>query len=148
MVELAAVKSRPRPLLPGGVASTRRSIRRRGGFMGIGFAAALWLVGVVVKMVLSGTIGGALSFVCLVMALPVMPILGMPASGGNTRLLIAIGSSAAIWWVLGQVVAGRVTKKPVVGWREWVREFVIVGLGLWIGAAGGLLLGALLLGAF
>lgn len=134
--------------MPGGVAATRRSIRRRGGVIGIGFAVALWLAGAVLKMVLSGTIGGALSFVCLVMALPVMPILGMPASGGNTRLLIAIASSAAIWWVLGQVVAGRVTKKPVVGWREWVREFVIVGLGLWIGAAGGLLLGALLLGAF
>jgi hypothetical protein len=35
-----------------------------------------------------------------------------------------------------------------VGWREWTREFVIIGLGLWIGAAGGLLLGALVLGAF
>ena len=134
--------------MPGGVAATRRSIRRRGGLIGICFAVALWLIGVVIKMVLSGTIGGAVSFVCLVMALPVMPILGMPASGGNTRLLIAIAISAAMWWILGQVVAGRVTKRPVVGWREWVREFVIVGLGLWIGAAGGLLLGALLLGAF
>ena len=44
--------------------------------------------------------------------------------------------------------AGRVTKRPVVGWREWLREFFVVGLGLWIGAAGGLLLGVLVLGAF
>jgi hypothetical protein len=47
-----------------------------------------------------------------------------------------------------QVVAGRVTKRPVVGWREWLREFFVVGLGLWIGAAGGLLLGVLVLGIF
>ena len=53
-----------------------------------------------------------------------------------------------VWWFLGQVVAGRVTKRPVVGWREWLREFFVVGLGLWIGAAGGLLLGVLVLGAF
>ena len=84
----------------------------------------------------------------MVMALPVMPILGMPAAGGTARLLVAISSSAVLWWFLGQVVAGRVTKRPVVGWREWLREFFMVGLGLWIGAAGGLLLGVLVLGAF
>jgi hypothetical protein len=81
--------------LPGGVASTRKSIKRR---------------------------------------------------GGAARLLVAIASSAVLWWFLGQVVAGRVTKRPVVGWREWLREFFVVGLGLWIGAAGGLLLGVLVLG--
>lgn len=73
---------------------------------------------------------------------------GMPAAGGTARLLVAISSSAVLWWILGQVVAGRVTKRPVVGWREWLREFFLVGIGLWIGAAGGLLLGVLVLGAF
>ncbi|MEI6199125.1 MAG: hypothetical protein WCP83_04230 [Actinomycetota bacterium] len=135
-------------MLPGGVASTRRSIRRRGGLMAIGCAAGLWLLGIVISWLMSGPIGGSLAFVLMVMALPVMPLLGMPAAGGAARLLVAIASSAVLWWVLGQVVAGRVSKRPVVGWREWLREFVVVGLGLWIGAAGGLLLGVLLLGAF
>lgn len=62
-------------------------------------------------------------------------------------MLIAVAASAVAWWFVGQMAAGRVTKKPVVGWREWAREFVIVSLALWLGAAGGLLLGALLLGA-
>jgi len=84
----------------------------------------------------------------MVMALPVMPMLGMPAAGGSTRLMLAIVGSGVLWWLLGQVVAGRVTKRPVVGWREWLREFFVVGLGLWIGAAGGLLLGVLVLGIF
>jgi len=35
-----------------------------------------------------------------------------------------------------------------VGWREWAREFVFLGLGLWIGAAGALIIGAVALGAF
>ncbi|MFI0460544.1 MAG: hypothetical protein ACOYKG_01835 [Ilumatobacteraceae bacterium] len=137
-----------RYMLPGGVASTRRSIRRRGGLMAIGCAFGLWFLGVVLAWFLSGPTGGSLAFVLMVMALPVMPILGMPAAGGAARLLIAIASSAVLWWILGQVVAGRVTKRPVVGWREWLREFFVVGLGLWIGAAGGLLLGVLVLGAF
>ena len=116
--------------------------------MAIGCAVGLWLLGVVFSWIVSGPKGGSVAFVLMVMALPVMPILGMPAAGGTARLLVAISSSAVLWWILGQVVAGRVTKRPVVGWREWLREFFVVGLGLWIGAAGGLLLGVLVLGAF
>jgi hypothetical protein len=116
--------------------------------MGIAVACGLFVVGLSIKALVSGSLGGAVSFVFMVMALPVMPLLGMPASGGASLLLIAVGASAAIWWLLGQVVAARVTRHPVVGWREWTREFAIIGLGLWIGAAGGLMLGALVLGAF
>ena len=116
--------------------------------MAIGCAVGLWLLGVVFSWIVSGPKGGSVAFVLMVMALPVMPILGMPAAGGTARLLVASSSSAVLWWILGQVVAGRVTKRPVVGGREWLREFFMVGIGLWLGAAGGLLLGVLVLGAF
>ena len=116
--------------------------------MAIGVASALWLSGVVLSWFLPGPIGGAFSFMTMVMALPVMPVLGMPAAGGGQRLLVAIAVSAVIWWFIGQAVAARVSKRPVVGWREWTREFVVLGLGLWIGAAGALIVGALALGAF
>lgn len=134
--------------MPGGITASRRAIRHRGGLMAIGCAFGLWLLGVLISWLISGPIGGSLAFVLMVMALPVMPILGMPSSGGAARLLVAIASSAVLWWILGQVVARRVTTRPVVGWREWLREFAVVGLGLWLGAAGGLLLGVLVLGAF
>lgn len=136
----------PKDLLPGGIFSTRRAVRRTGGLMGIGVAFALWFSGIVLGWLFSGLIGGALSFMLMVMALPVMPILGMPATGGTSRLLTAIAISAALWWVLGQVVATRVARRPVVGWREWLKEFATMGLGLWIGAACALALGALMLG--
>jgi hypothetical protein len=142
------VPRRPRPVVPGGVTATRRAIRRRGGLMGIAIACGLFVVGLIFKTLFTGSLGGAVSFVFMVMALPVMPLLGMPASGGASLLFAAVIASAVIWWVLGQVVAARVTRYPVVGWREWTREFVVIGFGLWIGAAGGLLLGALVLGAF
>ncbi len=132
--------------MPGGVLATRRSVRRRGGIAAIGVAAALWLTGLVAAQVLDGPAGGVISFFFLVMALPVMPLLGMPAAGGGTRLLLAVAASTALWWMIGQVVAGRVTRRPVAGWREWTREFFVMSLGLWVGAAGGLALGALALG--
>ncbi|MEY3806005.1 MAG: hypothetical protein RIR69_817 [Actinomycetota bacterium] len=115
--------------------------------MGIGIAAVLWCAGAILGWLFSGLIGGVVSFVLMVMALPVMPILGMPAAGGSSRMLLAVGLSAVLWWLLGQVVASRVARRPVVGWREWTKEFVVMSLGLWIGAAVALALGALLLGA-
>lgn len=132
--------------MPGGVFATRKALRRRGGIVAIASAAGLWITGLVAAAVVDGAAGGVVSFFFLVMALPVMPLLGMPAAGGGTRLLVAVGASAALWWMLGQVVAGRVTRRPVAGWREWAREFLVIGLGLWVGAAGGLVLGALVLG--
>jgi len=135
-----------RDLLPGGIFSTRRQVRRIGGVMGIVVAMCLWLTGVIVDWLLSGLVGGAISFVLMVMALPVMPILGMPAVGGGNRLMLAMALSGALWWSLGQVVATRVAQRPVVGWREWLKEFVTMSLGLWIGAALALVLGALALG--
>ena len=68
------------------------------------------------------------------------------AAGGGQRLLLAVALSAVIWWFIGQTVAARVSKRPVVGWREWAKEFAVLGLGLWIGAAGALIIGALALG--
>ena len=75
-----------------------------------------------------------------------MPILGMPAVGGSARLMVAMAVSAFIWWILGQVVATRVTQRPVVGWREWLKEFVTMSLGVWLGAGLALVIGALALG--
>jgi len=132
----------------GGIVATRRAVRRRGGAVAVGIAFCLWLIGVVLEFFLGGTLGGVVGFMFMVMALPVMPILGMPAAGGIPRLGVAILISVALWWIVGQVVAGRVSRHPIVGWREWAREFAIVGMGLWLGAAGGLLLGAIALGVF
>ena len=136
-----------RPVIVGGIVATRRSIRRRGGLMGIGFAFALRVIGIILGWIAPGAIGGAVSFVFMVLAVPVMPVLGLPAADGGHRMLIAVAVSAVAWWFLGQVAAGRVTRSPVVGWRDWTREFALVGLGLWIGALGGLLIGAVALGA-
>lgn len=138
----------PRPMVAGGIASTRRVVRRRGGLMAIGFAVGLRLAGIILGWIVPGSLGGAVSFVFMVLAVPAMPILGVPAAGGGHRMLMAVLVSAVAWWLLGQLSAARATRSPVAGWREWMREFLVVGLGLWVGAIGGLLLGALVLGAF
>ena len=136
-----------RDSFPGGIVRTRRDVRRRGGVTGIAVACSFLVAGWVLKVVLGGAIGGVLSFVAMVAAFPLMPIVGIPAADGTVRTAVAVTASLAVWWVLGQVVAGRVTQRAVAGWREWFREFLVLGSGLWLGAVGSVLLAALVLGA-
>ncbi len=110
-------------------------------------AACVWFVGVLLSFIVSDPIGGSLSFVALVLAVPALPALGVPAAGGTGRFLLALVVSGAVWWVVGQVAAVRATRRPVAGNREWLVAFVQLGIGLWLGALGGLALGALALGA-
>jgi hypothetical protein len=137
----------PKNLLPGGIFDLRRSVRRRGALMGVAVAAGLFVASALVGWLTDGVIGGALSFVLLVMAIPVMPVLGMPVAGGSGRFMAAVAASGAIWLIIGHLVASRVARQPVVGWREWSREFVVMGAGLWIGALAGLGIAAVALGA-
>ena len=136
-----------RESFPGGIAATRRSVRSRGGLTGIVVSLSIVVVGWLLKVVLGGAVGGAVSFVALVAAFPLMPVAGIPAASGTLRIAAAVLASLAVWWVLGQMVAGRVTRRAVAGWREWTREFLVLGSGLWLGAVGAVLLAALALGA-
>lgn len=136
-----------RESFPGGIIQTRRAVRRRGGITGIAVACSFLVVGWLLKVILGGAIGGALSFVAMVAAFPLMPIVGIPAADGTIRTSVAVLASLGVWWLLGQVVAGRVTQRAVAGWREWFREFLVLGSGLWLGAIGSVLLAAFVLGA-
>ena len=122
-------------------------MRRRGGLTGIAVAFSFLAVGWLLKLILGGAIGGTVSFIAMVAAFPLMPIVGIPAADGNVRTVVAVGASLAVWWVLGQAVAGRVTQRAVAGWREWFREFLVLGSGLWLGAIGSVVLAAIVLGA-
>lgn len=134
-------------MLPGGVIAVRRSIRRTGGLLGIGLAVAIWLVSVVLSWFLPGPLSGAISFLGVVLACPVMPALGIPATGGGSRVLLAMALSAVLWWLIGQLTAARVTRTPVVGYREWLVSFLGLSCAIWLGVLLGVALGALALGA-
>ena len=115
--------------------------------MALATCLSVWIAGMVLSFLVSGPVGGVISFVGLVLAVPALPVFGIPAAGGSGRFLLAVVVSAVVWWFVGQVAAGRVTKRPVVGRREWLVAFAGLGAGLWVGALGGLALGALALGA-
>jgi hypothetical protein len=121
-------------------------VRARGGLTGVAVSLSILVVGWLARMVIGGALGGAVSFVAMVAAFPLMPVAGIPAANGTVRVVLAAGASLLVWWFLGQMVAARVTRRAVAGWREWTREFLVLGAGLWLGAVGSVLLAALALG--
>jgi hypothetical protein len=98
------------------------------------------------RAILDGTVGNVVWFSLTMVAFPVMPILGIPAAGGSGRIMVAVAISAALWWFLGQLAAAKVSSKPIVGWREWSREFIFFSTGIIAGTIGGITLAAYLLG--
>lgn len=121
-------------------------MRRRGGLTGVAASLGIFVMTWLAGRILGGAPGGIAAFIGMVAAFPLMPVAGVPAASGTVRVWGAALASLVVWWFLGQMVAGRVTQRPVAGWREWTREFVVLGSGLWLGAVGAVLLSAFFLG--
>lgn len=99
---------------------------------GIALVAALLLVG-------SDSVWrGVPGFVLAIVALPTLPMTGIPVMGGSVRWLVAIVTSAAVWFVVGTVAARRSSSRAVASWPEWRREWARLAIGIWAGALVGI----------
>ena len=114
--------------------------------MAVAMSASLALVGLIL-LALPGSLLGILGYLILVIALPVLSIAGVPAVSTFASYALATVASAAIWFALGHVSAIRATRRAVVGWPEWAREFRPLAIGVAIGAVLALALSAIVLGA-
>ena len=141
------VSSTPSPrVVPDGIIAHRTSVRNKGGLVASGLALGMALVGLVL-VGLPGSLFGAIGFLIIVVALPTLPMFGVPAVSGTTVYLLAATTSIGLWFALGHVSAVRATRRAVSGWREWRREFRPLAIGVWLGAIIALAVAALILGA-
>jgi hypothetical protein len=95
---------------------------------GIGLLAAVLLVGS------DSAWRGVPGFVLAIVAVPTLPMTGIPVMGGGIRWVLAIATSAAIWFVIGAVAARRSSSRAIASWPEWRREWIRLAVGIWIGA--------------
>jgi hypothetical protein len=106
---------------------------------GLGIVSALLLIG-------SGSAWrGIPGFVLAIMALPTLPLTGIPVMGGALRWLVAIATSAVVWAALGVIAARRSTSRVMTSWKEWRREWFRLAIGVWVGALVGIGVAATLL---
>ena len=145
-VETSQPRARSPRIVVDGIIANRNLVRKRGGVVAVAMSASLALVGLIL-LALPGSLLGMLGYLVLVIALPVLSIAGVPAVSTFASYALATVASAAIWFALGHVSAIRATRRAVVGWPEWAREFRPLAIGVAIGAVLALALSAIVLGA-
>jgi hypothetical protein len=133
-------------VVPDGIIANRALVRSRGAVTAAGFAASVALVGVAL-LALPGALLGILGFLLMIAALPTLPMFGVPATAGATVYLLGVVTSLGAWIAIGHLAALRASKRAVVDWSDWRREFVPLALGLLFGGVLALIIGGLILGA-
>lgn len=138
--------SRGRRVVPDGIVAHRNAVRRRGGLIAVALALVVLFVGLVL-LVLPGSLTGLLGFVLTFIALPTMPLFGVPAAGGLSRYAMSFVSSVLLWWIIGHYASLRAIRAVIASWPEWRHEFRPLAIGLVLGSLISLALAALVLGA-
>jgi hypothetical protein len=104
-------------------------------------------VGGFILIWLPGTITGVVGFLLVNAGLPVLALTGIPAITGAGRFLVAITGSVVVWWSIGHFAAVRASRRAIVEWAEWRREFQPLAIGVWVGTILALGVAAFVLGA-
>lgn len=101
----------------------------------------------VILIWLPGALIGVVGFLLVNAGLPVLALTGIPAISGAGRFFIAILASAVMWWSIGRFAAVRASRRAIVDWTEWRREFQPLAIGVWVGTILALGVTAFVLGA-
>lgn len=134
-----------RVIVPDGIVAHRRALRMKGGLVAAGLALGVAAVGAVLIW-MPGRLSGLLGFVLVLVGLPTLPAMGVPATSDGGRIVAAVVTSAAAWWIVGFVAARLATREAVASWREWVREAWPIAAAVGLGALLSLVGAALLIG--
>ena len=81
-----------RRVVPDGIVAHRNAVRQRGGIIAVALALGVLVVGLVL-LALPGSLTGLLGFVLTFIALPTMPLFGVPAAGGFSLYALSFVSS-------------------------------------------------------
>lgn len=113
--------------------------------MSVSSAAVISLVAAILLIGSDSAWRGIPGFVLAVVAIPTLPMTGIPVMGGAGRWFVAVVSSAGVWFVVGAVAARRSSRRPITGWPEWRREWFRLAIGIWVGSLVGIAVAGTLL---
>lgn len=145
MAKVARKTQKTSPAVFDGIDAHRDTVRKMGGFFAIALSIAVLIVGLLL-LVIPGSITGVPGFVLTVIALPTLPLFGVPATGGFIRYFLSLISSLVLWWVIGHYAARRAIQSTISSWPEWLREFRPLAIGIVLGSIISLALAAAVLG--
>lgn len=137
--------SREPRIVPDGIVAHRNRLRKRGGVTAVALAAIVLAIGLIL-LFLPGGPTGVLGFVLTFIAMPTMPLFGVPAAGGFSRYALSFATSMLLWWAIGHFASLRAMRAVIASWPEWRREFSPLAIGCILGSLFSLALAAVFLG--
>jgi len=145
VVLLISVSTNP-IIVPDGVVYHRFIVRKFGPYLAVSISAAIGILSALLLIGSTSAMRGVLGFILAIIAIPTLPLFGVPVMGGTVRWLLAIVSSGFIWAFVGHIAAQRSTNRTISSWPEWRREWTRLSVGVWVGAMFGLAVAAIALG--
>ena len=145
VVLLLTVSTRPN-IVPDGVVYHRLLVRKFGPYLAVAISVVIGIFAALLLIGSSSAIRGIPGFILAIIAIPTLPLFGVPVMGGTVRWLLAIVSSAVLWAFVGHLAAQRSTISAISSWPEWRREWTRLSVGVWVGAMFGLGVAAIALG--
>ena len=145
VVLLMSVSTRP-SIVPDGVVYHRLLVRKFGPYLAVAISVVIGIFAALLLIGSSSAIRGIPGFILAIIAIPTLPLFGVPVMGGTVRWLLAINSSAVLWAFVGHLAAQRSTISAISSWPEWRREWTRLSVGVWVGAMFGLGVAAIALG--
>jgi len=145
VVLLRSVSTSPN-IVPDGVVYHRLLVRKFGPYLAVSISAAIGILAALLLIGSTSATRGIPGFILAIVAIPTLPLFGVPVMGGTVRWLLAIVSSGLLWAFVGHVAAQRSTNRTISSWPEWRREWTRLSVGVWVGAMFGLAVAAIALG--
>jgi hypothetical protein len=145
VVLLMTVSTSPN-IVPDGVVYHRLLVRKFGPYLAVAISTAVGILSALLLIGSTSAMRGIPGFILAIVAIPTLPLFGVPVMGGTVRWLLAILSSGLLWAFVGHVAAQRSTNRTISSWPEWRREWTRLSVGVWVGAMFGLAVAAIALG--
>ena len=146
LVVLLLTVSQVSNVVPDGVVYHRNLVRKCGPYVAVAISAVIGIFAALLLIGSESAMRGIPGFILAIVAIPTLPLFGVPVMGGHVRWLLAIVSSEAIWAFIGHLAAQRSTNRTISSWPEWRREWTRLSIGVWVGAMFGLGVAAIALG--
>ena len=129
----------------GGPRWYRRRIRAVGPFAALAPPTAIGVLSLFILLLGEGRLSAGVGLIGTMISGPGLLLVGAPIANSSSYPM-ALLLSVLFWIAVGSIAAWRATRRPIAGWPEFWREYLILWLATATGAGIGIVIAAARIG--
>lgn len=123
----------------------RGRIRLWGPFLGLLIPALVGFVAYGALRWFDTAWSGAVGLIGAVLAAPTLLAVGAPFSDRDLYPL-AVAAGGVVWLLVGLLASRRATRNPMATWADFWRHYLVMLVGIWVGAGAALMIATISIG--